>query len=53
MNFLDDIERAIDDGVNVFRASIFDNRFVPGAGSSETILATELEAKAKTFKDLN
>jgi len=39
-NYLDDIERAIDDGVNVFRCSLFDNRFVPGAGSTETIIAS-------------
>lgn len=50
---MDDIERAIDDGVNVYRSMLFDGRFVPGAGSTECILATRLEKIAKTYKDLN
>lgn len=32
---------------------LYDPRYVPGAGSSETILATRLEKTAKTFTDLN
>ncbi len=42
LNLLDDIERAIDDAVNVFRCLIKDGRFLPGAGSIETILSAEL-----------
>jgi len=33
-NILEDIERAIDDAVNVFRSVIKDPHFVPGAGSA-------------------
>jgi hypothetical protein len=32
---------------------IHDPAFVPGAGSTETILATRLETAAKAYKDLN
>ena len=42
-NLLDDVERAIDDGVNVYRSMMKDPRFVPGAGASEILLALELE----------
>lgn len=34
-NLLDDIERAIDDGVNSIRGLIKDNRLLPGAGAVE------------------
>lgn len=34
-NQLDDIERAVDDGVNVFKAITRDPRLVAGAGSTE------------------
>jgi T-complex protein 1 subunit theta len=34
-NFLDDVERAIDDGVNVVKAITKDPRLVPGAGATE------------------
>lgn len=42
-NLLDDVERAIDDGVNIYRGILTDNRFVPGAGSIETIISSKLE----------
>lgn len=42
-NLLDDVERAIDDGVNIYRGLLSDNRFLPGAGSIETILSSQLE----------
>ncbi|KAK1071414.1 T-complex protein 1 subunit theta [Friedmanniomyces endolithicus] len=34
-NHLDDVERAVDDGVNVVKAITRDSRLVPGAGASE------------------
>lgn len=49
---LDDIERAIDDGVNVFKSLIKDARFVPGAGASEMALSTRLESYANTVHGL-
>jgi T-complex protein 1 subunit theta len=52
-NFLDDIERAIDDAVNVFRNLISEKRFVPGAGATEAILSAQLQNEAKKIEDLN
>jgi len=37
-NYLDDCERAIDDAVNCYRSLLTNGKFVPGAGSTETIL---------------
>jgi len=45
-NLLDDIERALDDGVNVFKGITKDARFVPGAGATEIELARRLSAFA-------
>jgi len=39
---LDDIERAIDDGVSVVKTMTRDARFVPGAGAAELLLADAL-----------
>jgi len=52
-NILEDIERAIDDAVNVFRSIIRDPHFVPGAGSSEIMLSTKLEDEAKKLTGLD
>jgi len=41
-NIMDDIERAIDDGVNVVKSMTRDSRFVPGAGATELLLADAL-----------
>jgi len=38
-NIMDDVERAIDDGVNVVKSMTRDSRFVPGAGATELLLA--------------
>lgn len=50
---MEDIERAIDDGVNVYRSMIKDPVFVPGAGSIEIILSNKLEAEAKKLTGLD
>jgi len=42
-NILDDVERAIDDGVNVYKQMCIDGRFLAGAGASELQLCAELE----------
>jgi T-complex protein 1 subunit theta len=43
-NHLDDIERAIDDGVNVVKAITRDPRLVPGAGATEMQLIERVSA---------
>lgn len=43
-NRLDDLERAIDDGVNVIKALLKDARLVPGAGATELALARRVDA---------
>ncbi|KAH6687322.1 T-complex protein 1 subunit theta [Plectosphaerella plurivora] len=43
-NHLDDVERAVDDGVNVVKAISRDARLVPGAGATETQLVERLTA---------
>jgi T-complex protein 1 subunit theta len=45
-NHLDDVERAIDDGVNVIKAVTKDARLVPGAGATEMQLAERISAFA-------
>jgi T-complex protein 1 subunit theta len=41
-NYLDDVERALDDGINVIKAIVKDPRLVPGAGASEMELLKRL-----------
>lgn len=45
-NHLDDVERAIDDGVNVLKAVTKDPRLVPGAGATEMQLIERIMAFA-------
>ncbi|KAM3146229.1 hypothetical protein pb186bvf_001574 [Paramecium bursaria] len=52
-NHLDDIERAIDDGVNLYRSLVKDQRFVYGGGSTEIRLAQLLENEANKIKSLD
>ncbi|KAK3399230.1 T-complex protein 1 subunit theta [Sordaria brevicollis] len=43
-NHLDDVERAVDDGVNVVKAITKDARLVPGAGATEVQLVERIQA---------
>lgn len=51
-NTLDDIERAIDDGVCVYRQICRDGRFAAGAGAAETELALRLHGFASALPGL-
>ncbi|KAF9074511.1 chaperonin Cpn60/TCP-1 family [Rhodocollybia butyracea] len=51
-NHLDDLERAIDDGVNVIKALLKDPRMVPGAGATEMELAKKVENYGSSLKGL-
>lgn len=46
-NHLDDVERAVDDGVNVVKAITRDARLVPGAGAAELQLVGRIQAIAE------
>lgn len=52
-NRLDDLERAIDDGVNVIKALLKDPRMVPGAGATEIELAKRADAYGSGLKGLS
>jgi|Transcript_18690 T-complex protein 1 subunit theta len=47
-NMMDDVERAIDDGVNAYKAMCKDARLVAGAGAPEIEMASRLAAMART-----
>lgn len=51
-NHLDDLERAIDDGVNVIKSLLKDERLVPGAGATEIELARRVENYGGGLKGL-
>jgi len=51
-NYMDDIERAIDDGVNVFKGLCKDGRLVPGGGATEIEVAQQLAAWGETHPGL-
>ncbi|PKS10343.1 hypothetical protein jhhlp_002094 [Lomentospora prolificans] len=51
-NHLDDVERAVDDGVNVVKAITKDPRLVPGAGATEIQLASRITALGEKTPNL-
>ncbi|CAG8449709.1 14263_t:CDS:10 [Acaulospora colombiana] len=52
-NLLDDIERAIDDGVNIVKAVTRDGRLVPGAGATEMELTKRLLSFGEVTPGIN
>ena len=52
-NRLDDLERAVDDGVNVIKALLKDPRMVPGAGATEIELARRIDTYGSGLKGLS
>ena len=52
-NVLDDLERAIDDGVNIYRALTRDGRYVAGGGAVEMELQKELTKIAEATPGLD
>ncbi|THU90394.1 T-complex protein 1 [Dendrothele bispora CBS 962.96] len=52
-NHLDDLERAVDDGVNVIKSLIKDPRLVPGAGATELELARRVVDYGAGLKGLS
>lgn len=51
--YLDDLERAVDDGVNAIKTLCRDQRMVPGAGATEINLAKLINDYAKTQPGLD
>lgn len=51
-NIMDDIERAIDDGVNNFKALTKDGKLLPGAGAVDIELANRLSKISETYPGL-
>ncbi|CAK6953880.1 T-complex protein 1 subunit theta isoform X2 [Scomber scombrus] len=52
-NLMDDIERAVDDGVNTFKVLVRDKRMVPGAGATEIELAKQITSYGETCPGLD
>ncbi|GAB6025813.1 T-complex protein 1 subunit theta [Chamberlinius hualienensis] len=52
-NYMDDIERAIDDGVNTFKGISKDGRLLPGAGAVEIELAKEVTSFGESCPGLD
>lgn len=46
-NMMDDVERAVDDGVNAYKALARDGRLVPAGGAAEIAVAARLAAVAR------
>ena len=52
-SMLDDVERAVDDGVNAIKTMTRDPRMVPGAGATEINMAKKIAEYAKTQPGLD
>ncbi|TCD69397.1 T-complex protein 1 subunit theta [Steccherinum ochraceum] len=52
-NNLDDLERAVDDGVSVIKALLKDGRLVPGAGATELELAKRVDTYGSGLRGLS
>lgn len=53
MNLLENIERIIEDGVNVYRNTCKDPNFVPGAGAIEIFLSNGIKEYGKNITSLD
>ncbi|XP_064208681.1 T-complex protein 1 subunit theta-like isoform X1 [Anguilla rostrata] len=51
-NLMDDIERAVDDGVNTFKLLVRDKRLLPGAGATEIELAKQITSYGESCPGL-
>uniref|UniRef100_A0A8C7X1E6 T-complex protein 1 subunit theta n=1 Tax=Oryzias sinensis TaxID=183150 RepID=A0A8C7X1E6_9TELE len=51
-NLMDDIERAVDDGVNTFKVLVRDKRLVPGGGATEIELAKQITSYGESCPGL-
>uniref|UniRef100_A0A2D4FVK7 T-complex protein 1 subunit theta n=1 Tax=Micrurus corallinus TaxID=54390 RepID=A0A2D4FVK7_MICCO len=52
-NLMDDVERAIDDGINTFKVLTRDKRLVPGGGATEIELAKQITTYGETCPGLD
>jgi len=51
-NFMDDVERAVESGINTYKALSKDKRLVAGAGAVEMVLSRKINTYSTTFTGL-